>query len=191
MSGYKTNSINDFGGNLILLIELDSDYEIPTSLTDGTNCFNLGYIKESTKSLDPSITEHKHEGGKLAVAELELSGGTKGILMQSDDALLDFLAYGVAGKKYLEIKYNGIADGKHREFWAIGEVMQKMNLKTPGAASSLEYEFKATPAPVAVTFDIAAVAAIAAEFPDLLFNEAAVTIPANQEHKLVATSVGT
>ncbi|MBM4158592.1 MAG: hypothetical protein FJ216_07420 [Ignavibacteria bacterium] len=187
--GYIDKQISDKGGNLIALVELDGDNKIPETLEDGVNCIILGHINESETDLKASKEIFKSEDGKPRATEYSYEGGSKATLMQRGKDILDFLCFSVRDKKFLEIKYLGIVDGKLHEKFSVVEVTPQMLIKTPGAAKSNPYESTIIVQRSAVEISSDDIDAINEELGEDTIKCTSFSIPADQEHVLVETSL--
>lgn len=182
-------SLRDKGGNLLVIVELDSNNAIPGTITNGTNALNCGLISESKLDIEANVEKFKAEDGKTYGQDEEYEGKTSGVLMETSKLIADYLAFGVRNKTHLEIKYEGIKDGRHQEVFKIVDVTPQMHFKTPGGTKSMKYESLAIPQPAAVTFSANNLSAIETAFGISIRASGPITLPADQEHVIVETNV--
>lgn len=132
------------------MVELDSDNTIPETITAGTNAIALTCQEESDSPLETSEEILRTEDGLVADVDQEHNAKTTATLLENDAATGNFLAYTVRGKKYLEIKYNGIAAGNHEEMFSIVRFKPGRSIKTP--KGKMPYESTHIPPTANVTF---------------------------------------
>lgn len=178
------------GGNRICLVELSTSLAIPGTLTPDTNCIDLGHLKESQTGVTSSVTKLKNEAQEVVQSEYDFEGMTTGVLMQTSKRILDFVAFTVRNKTYLQYRKAGVVNGKTQEFFAVGKVTPQATQKNPNAAESNNYEFTAFVNDSSVTFSTANLASIstALSLSGVLACTVTVTIPAGQEFLIVETS---
>jgi hypothetical protein len=176
-----------YGGNLIVLVELDSNNTIPGTITSGTNAIALSCQEESDSPLETSEEILRTEDGLVADVDQEHNAKTTATLLENDAAKANFLAYTVRGKKFLEIKYNGIAAGNHEEMFSIVRFKPGRSIKTP--KGKMPYESTHIPPNAAVTFSAANITAIETALSISIRAAGPVTIPAGQEDFTATTTV--
>lgn len=176
------------GGNQIALVELSTSFAIPGTLTADTNCIDLGHLKESGTAINTTVTKLKNEAMEVVRTEKDYEGITRGVLMQTSKRVLDFMAFTVRDKTYLQYKKPGINKGQTQEIFAIGEATPQMNLQNPGAAENCPYEFTHLVSDTAYTFTTTNLAAIEAALGISIACTTNVTIPAGQEYVMYETA---
>ncbi len=182
-------SLRDKGGNLLVIVELDSSNAIPGTITNGANALNCGLIFESQLDIEANVEKFKAEDGKTFGQDEEYEGKTSGVLMETSKLIADYLAFGTRSKIHLEIKYEGIKDGKHQEVFKIVDVTPQMHFKTPGGTKAMRYDSTAIPQPAPVVFSAANLSAIEAALGIAIRTPGPVTLPADQEHVIVETAM--
>ena len=182
-------SLRDKGGNLLIIVELDSSNAIPPTITNGVNSLNCGLLAESQLDIDANLEKFKAEDGKTYGQDEEYEGKTSGVLMETSKLIADYLAFGTRNKIHLEIKYEGIKDGKHQEVFKIVDVTPQMHFKTPGGTKAMKYESTAIPQSQPVIFSSGNLTAIESALGVSIKASGPVTIPADQEHVIVETAL--
>lgn len=182
-------SLRDKGGNLLVIVELDSSNNIPETITSGVNALNCGLIFESQLDIDANVEKFKAEDGKTYGQDEEYEGKTSGVLMETSKLIADYIAFGTRNKIHLEIKYEGIKDGKHQEVFKIVDVTPQMHFKTPGGTKAMKYESTAIPQAAPAVFSAANLTAIETALGISIRTPGPVTLPAEQEHVIVETAV--
>lgn len=140
--GVKSNAVTDKGGNKLWLLEMQpsgSTY-VASTLTVGTYLFDLGYLSSSDVNQTTSKQDFEAEDGDIVTSSFTYTRMTKGVLMQSDKDLIDFLADTVKGKVYLEGKATGYNDGGYQWHLKFVRVTPQFSVKRPGGVASMEYE---------------------------------------------------
>jgi len=128
-------------GNKLILVNCDSTtFDLTTTVTAGTTVFDLGDLSSSDIMQEASKTEKKSEDGKTKKTTYTYNLTTKGVLMQEDKDLLDFLSSTVKGKRYLEVKYNGYVNSKYQWYLKFVEVTPAINIHRSGESATLNYE---------------------------------------------------
>lgn len=184
---YKPDEIQSKGGNLIALVELDTDFAIPTVLTAGTNCINLGHIQESTDGVTSKKTDKMNERGQIVSTEFDYTGSTTGTLMQRSATIRNFLANKVRDKIYLEIKNLGIVGKNTHERFSIVKVSANDSVKTPDG--TIKYESSYIVPQSDTTFDTEDFTAIETAL-GITIAATSATIKANEESSgVVATAI--
>ncbi|HMQ79163.1 MAG TPA: hypothetical protein PKE39_09780 [Ignavibacteria bacterium] len=184
-----SRALRDKGGNQLVIIELDENLAVPGSITNGTNALNCGLIFESQVDIDAKTEKFKAEDGKTYGQDEEFEGRTAGVLMETSKLIADYLAFGTRGKLHLEIKYEGIKDGKHQEVLKIANVTPQMHFKTPGGTKAMKYESVSVVQPQPVVISPANITAIESALGVNIRTTGPVTIPAEQEHVIVETEL--
>lgn len=149
---FNPGAITDKGGNVLAISEVTDAWVLITPAA-GTTSLLLGHISSSDIGSGTTKTEYKSEDGKVRASDFEFSLNTTGVLMQTDKALIDFLAETVKGKLYLEYKYQGIKDGKKQEYFKLGTVTPQFKNTTPGGTTSMPYEHTGIYPTATVTFN--------------------------------------
>lgn len=189
----NVSSILDKGGNQIVNVILNRDnsfHETLTPFTNGSgNCIDMGHIKSSGVGTKADKQEFKSEDGVVRKTDYEYSGITSGVLMETDKDKLDWLAFAVRGSQVLEIKYQGIKNGKYQEVFRIVNVTPQVNVESPGGAGSLKYESTASVQSIDVQFTAQNLADIESALDITIRTAGPVTIPANREHEIVESVV--
>lgn len=184
-----SKALRDKGGNLLVIIELDSNLAIPVSISNGVNALNCGLIFESQVDIETKTEKFKAEDGKTYGQDEEYEGKTSGVLMETSKLITDYIAFGTRGKLHLEIKYEGIKGGKHQEVFKIADITPQMHFKTPGGTKAMKYESVSIVQPLPVTFSSANITAIESALGINIKTTGPVTIPAEQEHVIVETEL--
>jgi len=188
MAGVSAN-IKDKGGNKITLIELDSAFALPGTITPGTNAIDLGHLAESKMPTNPKEQEFESEDGIVRAREQSRVIKTEATMMERHKQLVDFIAYSVAGKTYLQYRYAGIVNGKYQEYFAIVQPKDQVNIQTPGAAKSNKYEATHIAPDSAVVFSSQDLTAIENALGITIRAAGPFTISANREFVLIETNV--
>lgn len=176
-----------YGGNLIALVELDSSYAIPGTITENTNAIKLQCQQESDDPLETTEEILRTEDGLIADVDQEHAARTTAVLLENDAAKANFLAYTTRGKVYLEIKYLGICNGSHEELFSIVRLKPARSRKTP--KGTMPYESTHIPPQAAVTFSAENITSIETGLSIAVRAAGPVTIPAGQEDLTVTTAV--
>ena len=184
-----SKALRDKGGNLLVIIELDSSLAIPVSISNGVNALNCGLIFESQVDIETKTEKFKAEDGKTYGQDEEYEGKTSGVLMETSKLITDYIAFGTRGKLHLEIKYEGIKGGKHQEVFKIADITPQMHFKTPGGTKAMKYESVSIVQPLPVTFSSSNITAIESALGINIKTTGPVTIPAEQEHVIVETDI--
>ncbi len=183
-----TNKRRKYGGNLIVLVELDSSNAIPATITPNTNAIALTCQEESDAPLETSEEILRTEDGLVGDVDQEHSAKTTATLLENDAVKTNFLAYTTRGKKYLEIKYEGICAALHEEMFSIVRFKPGRSRKMP--KGKMPYESQHIPPTSAVTFSAANKSAIATALSITIRSVAApTTIPAGNEDVIATTAV--
>jgi hypothetical protein len=182
-------SLRDKGGNQLVIVELDSSNAVPGTITNGVNALNCGLIFESQLDIDANVEKFKAEDGKTYGQDEEYEGKTSGVLMETSKLIADYLAFGTRNKIHLELKYEGIKDGKHQEVFKIVDVTPQMHFKTPGGTKAMRYDSTAIPQAAPVVFSAANLTAIETALGVNIRTPGPVTLPAEQEHVIVETAL--
>ena len=82
-------SLRDKGGNLLIIVELDSSNAIPPTITNGVNSLNCGLLAESQLDIDANVEKFKAEDGKTYGQHEEYEGKTSGVLMETSKLIAD------------------------------------------------------------------------------------------------------
>lgn len=183
--GLKKSAIpgaND--GNKLILALANADTFVVTTPAAGTTAYDLGDIASSDVTQDASKTEKKSEDGKTQKTTYTYSLMTKGVLMQEDKDLLDLLASGVKGQKYLEIKYLGYYNAKYNWYLKFVEVTPAINIHRSGESSTLNYESTGVFPSASITISATTLASIAGVLTLSNFPTAA-TIPVADGYAIV------
>ncbi len=188
MAGVSAN-IKDKGGNKIALIELDSAFALPGTITPGTNAIDLGHLAESKMPTNPKEQEFESEDGVVRAREQSRVIKTEATMMERHKQLVDFIAYTVSGKTYLQYRYAGIVNGKYQEYFAIVQPKDQVNIQTPGAAKSNKYEATHIAPDSAVVFSSEDITAIENALGITIRAAGPFTISANREFILIETNV--
>ena len=160
--GVKPSAVIDKGGNKLWLYQMDtsgSTYAGAT-LTVGTYLFDLGYLNSSDVNQTTSKQDFEAEDGDIVTSSFTYTRMTKGVLMQSDKDLIDFLADTVKGKVYLEGKATGYNDGGYQWHFKFVRVTPQFSVKRPGGTASMEYESTGIKINTAITVSAATMASI-------------------------------
>lgn len=172
-------------GNKLILVDCDNTtFELTTTVTAGTTVFDLGDLSSSDVAQEATKTEKKSEDGKTKKTTYTYNLTTKGVLMQEDKALLDFLASTVKGQRYLEVKYNGYIDSKYQWYLKFVEVSPAINIHRSGEAATLNYESTGIFSNAAETLSTTTLASIASVLSLSNFPTAA-TIPLADGYAIV------
>ncbi len=182
-------ALRDKGGNLLLLIELDSSNALPGSIENGVNALNCGLLAESQLDIEANVEKFKAEDGRTYGQDEEYEGRTSGVLMETSKTIADYLAFGVRNKIHLEIKYEGLKGGKHQEVFKIVDVTPQMHFKTPGGTKAMKYSSTAIPPEQSVTFPESDIAAIESALNVNIRTAGPITINAGEEHVIVETDL--
>lgn len=182
-------ALRDKGGNQLAIVEIDSGGLIPGSIVNGVNALNCGLISESQLDIDANVEKFKAEDGKTYGQDAEFEGKTSVVLMETSKLIADYLAFGTRDKTHLEIKYEGIKDGKHQEVFKIVNVTPQMHFKTPGGTKAMKYESTAIPQQSPVTVSGSDLAAIESALGVNIRTAGPITIPAGQEHVIIETAL--
>jgi hypothetical protein len=134
------NTINDKGGNKIILCGLDDNFNIITPIVTGVNAIDAGLIYQSSFEQKAQREQFKSEDGLVRAVDFSYDTRTTAILMQRNKVLIDFLTETVKGKLYMQYHYRGIAGGKHQEIFSVVKVTPQTKIDTPGAVKSFPYE---------------------------------------------------
>lgn len=181
----NSNYIKDKGGNKIVLFEFDSvtNTLITASLVSGTNFMDLGHLTSSGSNITPSTTTFKSEDGITRATDTTYEGKTEGVLMQTSQELIDFLAFKTRGKKYIQYKYEGYKNAANQESFSVVDVESGYTLQTPGNVSAFKYSSIMTARDSAVSLTTTQVAAMKTAIGNSLmpYVTIAVSLPANQE----------
>ena len=188
MAGVSAN-IKDKGGNKIVIVELDSAFALPPTITPGINAIDLGHLAESGMPTNPKEKEFESEDGVVRAREQSRVIKTEAVMMERHKTLVDFIAYTVSGKTYLQYRYAGIVNGKYQEYFAIVQPKDQINIQTPGAAKSNKYEAVHIAPDSAVTFSSENLNAIENALGITIRASGPFTIPANCEFILLETQV--
>jgi hypothetical protein len=165
----STGAIKDkAGSNLWTLWEVDDTFAAVTPFT----CYGIGSIKETTQEQSTSVTKYKNESGNVEASDKDYEISLKGVIMDTSKALIDYLSTTVKGKFYGLYRRRNSVDGKTQEwFYGFGEVTPQHNVKSPGGADSMPFEYIALNNSSAITLSTTTLASIGA------YVTAAVTIP--------------
>jgi len=188
MAGVSAN-IKDKGGNKIVIVELDSAFALPGTITPGTNSIDLGHLAESNMPTNPKEKEFESEDGVVRAREQSRVIKTEATMMERHKQLVDFIAYTVSGKTYLQYRYAGIVNGKYQEYFAIVQPKDQINIQTPGAAKSNKYEAVHIAPDSAVTFSSENLTAIESALGITIRASGPFTIPEDREFILLETPV--
>lgn len=180
-------AIHDKGGNTLALAELTSAYALLTSYTSGTNGYKFPNVVEVTKTTNVSETKFRSEDGIVRYSESTQEPAVEWTVMDSDKATRDYLAFSMNSPSLL-YHYEGIAGGKHKEYFAIGNPVRMQEMKTPGAANAVKGKFNNIAPNATVTFTSGALAVLASLW-GITIRATSVTITNNTEYCLVETSV--
>lgn len=194
MSGYKTNALfSSEGGGFLGLIDITgSPLAIPTTLTDGTNSFNLGYIKDSAPQVSSEIEAIKDETTNLIYARNHnFEYKTVGKLMQSDPDTITAMMTSLRNKPLLEIKYQGCSGGYHKIYFAT--VIVKSQMKDTLPSEPMDYESYGFTNKTDFTISAADIAKLVTAFPAIASllpaSPATIVISANMQCKLYTKAV--
>lgn len=136
-------------------------WKTPVAFTGSTGTsIDMGEISESEPGLQTDVTEFKNEAGVSVNSEFQYKLNTTATLMERDKIKVDFLGHWVKNRYFLQYKYMGIVDGKNQEYFTLGKVTPQFNLKLPGGASALKYDFKGIFPSSTITFTGTQLAAI-------------------------------
>lgn len=182
-------ALRDKGGNMLLIVELDSSNALPGSIENGVNSLNCGLLAESQLDIEANVEKFKAEDGKTYGQDEEFEGRTSGILMETSKLIADYLSFGVRNKTHLEIKYEGLKGGKHQEVFKIVDVTPQMHFKTPGGTKAMKYSSTAIPPAQEVTFSESDLAAIESALSVNIRTSGPITINASEEHLIVETDL--
>ncbi len=188
MAGVSAN-IKDKGGNKIVIVELDSAFALPGTITPGINAIDLGHVSESKMPTNPKEQEFESEDGVVRAREQSRVIKTEATLMERHKQLVDFIAYTVSGKTYLQYRCAGIVNGKYQEYFSIVQPKDQVNIQTPGAAKSNKYEAVHIAPDSAVTFTSENLTAIENALGITIKAAGPFTIGANSEFVLIQTNV--
>lgn len=194
MSGYKTNALKSAeGGGFLGLVDITTGLAVPASLTDGTNVFNMGYIKDSAPELSSTNEDLKDETEQVIFNHTkDRKYKTTGNLMQSDPDTINLLAFGVQNKAFLEIKYQGASGGYHKIYFALVNVKEQMKDELP-SKQAMPYESNGFVSKSDFTISADNITALKAAFPTIASllpaSPATIVIPANKEFKLYTKAV--
>lgn len=188
MAGVTAN-IKDKGGNKIVIVELDSAFTLPGSITPGVNAIDLGHLAETKMPTNPKEQEFESEDGVVRAREQSRVIKTEATMMERHKQLVDFIAYTVSGKTYLQFRYAGIVNGKYQEYFSIVQPKDQINIQTPGAAKSNKYEATHIAPDSAVTFTAENLSSIESALGITIRAAGPFTIPANREFILIETDV--
>jgi hypothetical protein len=182
-------NIRDKGGNKIAIVALNELDQLPSILTSGTNCLDLGHLANSDIAIKTKKTVYKNEAGETVAADFDYEGITGGILMETDKLKLDYLSFIVRNKRHLEYKYLGIKGGNYQEVFKIAEITPQMKISSPGGIKSMPYE--STAVMLSADFDITGsqITDIEAALGIDIKTAGPVTIPTGSEHVIVETRV--
>lgn len=181
-----TNKRRKKGGNLIVLVELDSANAIPASLTAGTNCIAFTDVEESDSPGDTNEEVLRTEDAVIADTDQEYSAKTTATLLENNEDKLNFLFYLTRGKKYLQMRYRGVNNSYHEEMFSIVRVKAMRSDKAP--KGKVPYESTHLAPYTAAAFDSDDMTAIETAL-SIAIRCTAATIPAGQEDKTVKTAV--
>jgi len=159
---YSLDDINFDGENLCWIAELNSALAVVTaSLVEFTNCANLGHLQESEQKQTANKKEAKNEKGKTTKSAFTYDLMATGVLQQTGKSLVSFLSDGVKGKSYLLGKKQFVkGSGETQEIFMLGNVTPQFDIKTPGAESSMQFEFTGFYPDSSVTFTSATIISI-------------------------------
>lgn len=164
-------------GNKLVICKVDNTTFAVATPSAGTTAYDLGDIASSDIVQSSSKTEKKAENGKTKKTTFTYDLNTTGVLMQEDKDLLDLLASGVKGNRYLEIKYNGFINSLYQWYFKFVEVSPQINIHRSGDSSTLNYESTGIFPPSAVTITATTLASIANVLSLINFITVDVTIP--------------
>ena len=187
----KSNAVRIKGGNRIFHIKLDSSYAMPTTLTIGTNCLEVGHVSNSNVKQTSSKESVKNEDGETVVSSFDYERATTAVLMQTDQQLIDWLGDDVKNSDVLEIKYCGIVEGKDMWNFRIGQVTPQFDIASPGGATAMPYEHTGYDLSSAVTISAASLASIATAFSlstSSFFPTSEVVITASKSYAYISVS---
>ncbi len=139
----KAAAVVDKGGNKLFLLQMiasGSTWVVSTTLTVETYLFDLGYIQSSDVNQTTAKEDFSSEDGETVTSSFTYTRLTKGVLMQTDKALIDLLADTVKDKVYLEGKYTGVVNAMYQWHFKLTKVTPQYSVKRPGGTASLEYE---------------------------------------------------
>ena len=179
--GLKRDAIpgSDTGGNKLILAECTIANNTVTfaTLAAGTTCVDVGSIASSDVDIAPNKTEKKSEDGEVQRSTFTFTRMTKGVLMQEDKYLLDFLGTTVRNKTHCEFKYLGYVNSLHQWYIKFVEVTPQHNIKRSAENSNLNYESTGVKIPASVTISATTLASISALLSLSNFPTTAVTVP--------------
>lgn len=186
----NVGAIQNFGGNKIALLQAtDAGALFTTALTAGTNCYDAGHISSSTIGQQTTKTDYKSEDGKVRQADYEYTIMTTGVLMQTGKEGIDWFSNTVKNKFFFEYKYEGINDGKHQEVFKWGKVTPQFLKTTPGAVTSMPYEFEGLYPDSALTITSTTLTSLETALSIAIAYTGDVTIPADQGFVVYETPV--
>lgn len=186
MEFYNEEEIVEEGGDFMALVLLD-DGEFPAALTPGENCIGVGYIEESEDDYNSSKTERKSESKKVRKVKFESTGTVKAKLMQRGALLRKFLAFKVKDKKCLQIKEEGLVDGKYHTRVSLVNVTPQDKVKF--AEGTLQFESTDVVSTADFVVSAANITSLESAVGAYIKPVGPITIPANQEFELVETDV--
>ncbi len=172
-------------GNLLILAEVDPNTFALKTLVTGSTLVNLGGIANSDVTQDAAKTEKRTEDSEVCKTSFVYTRMTKGVLVQEDADLLDFLADTVKGKRFLEIKYNGYINSLYQYYLKLVEVVPAINIHRSGEASTLNYESTGVRVPATVSYTSTSLLSIAALLTLSNFCSVAFDITLAKQYKLI------
>lgn len=182
-------SLNNYGGNQLLLISLDENFSVPNEIINGVNALNCGLIYQSDIEITSSVEIFKAEDGRIYGFDQEFEAKTSGVLMETSKLIADYLAFKTRYNYQLEIKYQGIKAAKHQEIFKIVKVVPQMKFSSPGGIKAMKYESIAVVNPQNITFNENNLNAIKAALNANIYASGPVTIPAYNEHIIIETGI--
>lgn len=178
------NNYRGISGNNCVLIDLDSSSAIPASLVPGTNCLDLGGIKDTKSGKKSSANVEKTEDTATIGQTITSEGKTVLDLLESDKPKADYLAF-MTGNK-LQIKYVGLSAGKKMERMSIVNALPQDAQDTDG---HMPFESTDITPGADIVISAANMTAIKAAFPNAkIFAAGPFTLLAGKERLLVLTT---
>jgi hypothetical protein len=186
---YSLDDINFDGENLLWIAELDSALAVVTaSLVEFTNCANLGHLQESDQKQTANKKEAKNEKGKTTKSAFTYDLMVTGVLQQTGKSLVSYLADGVKGKSYLLGKKQFVkGSGETQEFFMLGNITPQFDIKTPGAESSMQFEFTGFYPDSTITFTTTTIISIETALTIAVVYSGAVAITATKGFEIYET----
>jgi hypothetical protein len=181
-------NINDAGGNLHIIVFLDSSLAIPAVLTEWTNCAKFIHMSESDLAPAVKTTDFEDEDGVISGSSTTRSFKAAATLRESHKALVDFLHL-MKQTTVLHIRYNGVIGGKYSEYFTIESATGEPGRKTPGGASSNKYGGTLVAPDAAVTFSAINLTAIETALSVTIKAAGPTTISAGKEFEIVETTI--